>query len=232
MGNRFGPKDLVVFGTLGLILVSVWLTMFQIDRQWRFIAETQAKLDAQLRDISEIRRRLDGGAVVAGAGAGSGQEVPAGFERALAAARRPNYAEGDWLVDYFPANLQTLTPLLSSDSYASRVQRRVVEGLLTRDPETFAWKPLVAESFETSEDGLRITMRIRDGVTFSDGEPLTADDVAFTFDFIMDERIAAPRIRAYLSRIESVTADGDEVDRKSTRLNSSHVCSSRMPSSA
>ncbi|MCC7191614.1 MAG: hypothetical protein IT444_02430 [Phycisphaeraceae bacterium] len=49
---------------------------------------------------------------------------------------------------------------------------------------------------------------IRDGVSFSDGHPLTADDVVFTFNFVMDERIAAPRQRAYLRMIRSVGKTG------------------------
>lgn len=49
---------------------------------------------------------------------------------------------------------------------------------------------------------------IRDGVSFSDGQPLTADDVVFTFNFVMDERIAAPRQRAYLRMIRSAEKTG------------------------
>ena len=40
--------------------------------------------------------------------------------------------------------------------------------------------------WETSEDGLTWTFDIRDGVTWSDGEPLTADDIAYTYNRILD----------------------------------------------
>jgi peptide/nickel transport system substrate-binding protein len=43
-------------------------------------------------------------------------------------------------------------------------------------------QPWVAESWEISEDGLTYTFRIRDGLTFHDGSPLTAEDVAFSMD--------------------------------------------------
>jgi peptide/nickel transport system substrate-binding protein len=49
---------------------------------------------------------------------------------------------------------------------------------------------------------------MRDGVHFSDGEPLTADDVVFSYDFVMNEKIAAPRERSYYSQIASVTKKG------------------------
>lgn len=45
---------------------------------------------------------------------------------------------------------------------------------------------------------------MRPNVHFSDGTPLTADDVVFTYTFTMDEKINAPRDKAYLSRISSV----------------------------
>jgi len=53
-----------------------------------------------------------------------------------------------------------------------------------------------------------ISFQMRDDVSFSDGTPLTADDVVFTFNFIMHEAIQAPRDRAYLQKISSVTANG------------------------
>ena len=42
--------------------------------------------------------------------------------------------------------------------------------------------PGIAESWEMSDDGLSWTFKIRDGVTFHNGEPLTADDVKFSLD--------------------------------------------------
>lgn len=44
----------------------------------------------------------------------------------------------------------------------------------------------LATDMETSEDGLTWTVKIRDGVTFTDGEPLTAADVAFTYNTVKD----------------------------------------------
>ncbi len=49
---------------------------------------------------------------------------------------------------------------------------------------------------------------IRPGVRFSDGQPLTADDVVFTFNFIMNEKIDAPRQRAYFRKIAKVEKTG------------------------
>ena len=212
MKKRGSGSNLLSLLLLGLILVSVWLAMFQVDRQWAYIRDVQQKLEAQTRDIAEIRRRLNQGPVAAApaeaAVSGAGQR---GFARAAQAAANEDYARGDWMVQLFGDTPQRLTPTISTDSYATDVQQLVLDTLVTRDPETLEWLPLVAESWRISDDGLTYRFRIRPGVRFSDGEPLTADDVAFTYRFIMDQRIATPRFRAFYGRISAVTAEGDEV---------------------
>ncbi|MDX1683359.1 MAG: peptide-binding protein, partial [Phycisphaeraceae bacterium] len=115
---------------------------------------------------------------------------------------------GGWLVDNFSVTVKTLTPLISSDVYASVVQDRVLQSLATRDPNTLEWIPRLARRWTTSDDGLTITFDLRPEARFSDGEPLTSEDIVFTYDWIMNPRVAAPRDRAYVAKIESVTADG------------------------
>jgi peptide/nickel transport system substrate-binding protein len=51
---------------------------------------------------------------------------------------------------------------------------------------------------------------MRPGVRFSDGIALTVDDVIFTYDFIMNPDIAAPRARAAYDRIKAVKKIGDD----------------------
>jgi peptide/nickel transport system substrate-binding protein len=63
-------------------------------------------------------------------------------------------------------------------------------GLTTEDGETGEVKPDLAESWEISEDGRRVVFTLREGLRWSDGEPLTADDVVFTVqDVILNEKI-------------------------------------------
>ena len=197
------------------ILVSIWLAMFQIDRQWHFIAQTQDKIDEQTRDIADLRRQIQRGAVLSGpVSEADSQTLPAdwqAFARADDASRAADYARGDWLISSFPSQVPTLTPFLSGDTYSSNVQRWVIDTLITRDPATLEWLPLVAEKWSISDDGLSITFTVREGLVFSDGQPLTAQDVAFSWHFMMDEKIAAPRDRSYYSRITSVESNGRDV---------------------
>ena len=186
--------------------------------------EQAEDLRALRTDLKALDRRVESGALAAARAAAPqtdatavtpaaatppAQTDPATapvFARAVSATRLPGYAPGDWLVRAFEVGLSTITPLVSQDAYASDVQSYVQESLLSRNPDTLEWEGLIARSWEIGEDGLTIAFRLRDGVTFSDGRPLTAGDVAFTFAFIMNEAIAAPRDRAYLEKIASVEA--------------------------
>lgn len=53
-----------------------------------------------------------------------------------------------------------------------------------------------------------ITFDLRRGVTFSDGKPLTSEDVVFTFNWIQNPAVDAPRDRAYLVYLKEVKAEG------------------------
>jgi peptide/nickel transport system substrate-binding protein len=79
------------------------------------------------------------------------------------------------------------------------VEQRMKEG---RRPEQAGAEP-------EAPPAIIIEFTLRDGLTFSDGHPLTVDDVVFTFNFLMDERIAAPRHRAYFRTIRKVEKTAD-----------------------
>ena len=118
-------------------------------------------------------------------------EVPPAFQRAYKATQKSDYAQGGWKVSSFSNTVKTITPLVSADSYASDIQANVLESLLIRDPDTLGWTGLIAKDWTVSDDGLTIVFNLRENVRFSDGVPLTAEDVAFTYSFIMNESIKA-----------------------------------------
>jgi peptide/nickel transport system substrate-binding protein len=68
---------------------------------------------------------------------------------------------------------------------------RLVE--LNHDNQTYV--PALAESWQLSGDGKSVEVTLRDGLKFSDGRALTADDVAFTLRTLYDERVASPIYR-------------------------------------
>ncbi len=130
------------------------------------------------------------------------------FARWRVAMARPDYARGDWMVDAFAQTTAKLTPLISVDVYGSRIQSYVLDTLITRDPETLAWRPWVAERWKMSDDGLTITFDLREGVKFADGHPLTSEDVVYSYRLIMNPDINCPRLRPFYEVIASVKAEG------------------------
>jgi len=54
-------------------------------------------------------------------------------------------------------------------------------------------EPALAKSWKISPDGLQYTIVLRHGLKFSDGQPLDADDVLFTFRVYLDENVHAPQ---------------------------------------
>ena len=214
MEKRFTFKDFFLFAFLTLLFVTLLISMYMVDRQWAEMARMQNTMREQAQDIHALRglvngvdQRIQAGVVASGAAQGSGG-IAAAFKRAQQVGQMPDYKRGDWLVNAFGAGLKTITPLVSSDAYAAEVQSYIFESLLTRDPVTLEWLGLVAKSWRISDDGLSFTFQLRDDVKFSDGVALTAEDVAFTFAFIQNPVIAAPRERAVYDKIASVTATG------------------------
>lgn len=203
-------RDWILYSLLGLVIVLILLAMYQIDRQWLKLSDMQTALADQAQAVRELRGLAGSGALSAQTANPPSSQVAQAFQRAYAATKLADYARGDWSVEAFGTNLKTITPLISTDAYAANVQSYVQESLITRNPDTLAWEGLVAKNWTVSEDGLTISFDLRDGVSFSDGQPLTAEDVAFTFTFIMTDAIQAPRDRAYLEKIQSVKADGKD----------------------
>ncbi len=211
MDKHFTRKDFINLLAIGLVLIMLILLMYQIDRQWSKLSAVNQTMQEQARDIRQLKQsisrstslRLQPGRIVEGE---ENDEIAPIFRRAAKAANSQDYAEGDWLVSAFSVNLKSITPFISQDVYSSTIQSYVLESLLTRDPDTLEWQGLIARSWETSQDGLTFTFQMRDDVVFSDGEPLTADDVVFSYNFIMNPAIQAPRERAYYSKIKRVVA--------------------------
>jgi len=84
------------------------------------------------------------------------------------------------------ADPQCLDPRQGGLTVSLTVTRSVVDSLLDQDPETGDIEPWLAESWEVNEDASEFTYHLRDDVTFSDGEPLTAELVKKNFDSIAD----------------------------------------------
>jgi peptide/nickel transport system substrate-binding protein len=67
--------------------------------------------------------------------------------------------------------------------------------LIEFDHKTQRYVPGLAESLRRLDDGKTVELTLREGIKFSDGHPITAEDVVFTLRAIYDERTASPVFR-------------------------------------
>jgi peptide/nickel transport system substrate-binding protein len=111
--------------------------------------------------------------------------------------------DGDWLMTHLAFEPGHLNPLTSSEVPASTVNAFIFESLIEWDNETLAKKPRLAERWEVLPDHLSYTFYLHKDIPFSDGTPLTANDVKFTFDKVMDPTTDAPHFRNYFQDIKS-----------------------------
>ncbi|MFE9771711.1 ABC transporter substrate-binding protein [Streptomyces sp. NPDC005931] len=99
----------------------------------------------------------------------------------------------------------TLSPLLG---YGKDGNSKLFDGLLARDARGKLRPALAKELPDITDGGRTYTYRLRTGVRFSDGEPLTAEDVVFTYRTVLDDR-TNNAAKSELDAIEDVRADGD-----------------------
>jgi peptide/nickel transport system substrate-binding protein len=96
-------------------------------------------------------------------------------------------AYGDLLIEASIGDASTLIPALASDSSSHGVAALIYNGLVKYDGDLNLVGDL-AESWEISPDGLTITFKLRRGVKWQDGRPLTAHDVMFTYQVMIDPK--------------------------------------------
>jgi peptide/nickel transport system substrate-binding protein len=85
-----------------------------------------------------------------------------------------------------------LNPLLSDANPVDRELTSLIFDGLTRYNEAGMLEPALAESWQVAEDGHSLQFTLREGLTWHDGQPVTANDVAFTYGLVQDEAFAGP----------------------------------------
>lgn len=115
-----------------------------------------------------------------------------------------NAPQGGNLIINIKTEPPTIHPVTAVDFPAANVHDFTLASLLTKDPQTFEWKPFLAEKWEISKDGKVFTYWLRKGLTFHDGKPLTAEDVKFSYDSIFEPQYNAAHKRPYYEGISKV----------------------------
>ena len=91
------------------------------------------------------------------------------------------------------AEPKTLNPVTAADGPSREAIGAMQADLIHINRTTQLTEPALAKSWQISPDGLRYTIRLREGLKFSDGQPVSADDVLFSFRVYLDEKVDAPQ---------------------------------------
>lgn len=122
--------------------------------------------------------------LVTGLTACGGGGDSAGKQSATEAEGEPR--RGGTLTAAFSADPAGFDPMRGPSGMSHVVMEQVYSTLMSLTPDNKV-EPDLAESYEVSDDGLTYTFKLRAGVKFHNGDPLTSEDVKFTFD-----RLRAP----------------------------------------
>jgi peptide/nickel transport system substrate-binding protein len=199
MNSRSGIFGFFLFLFLLAIVLLQVLSMVQSDRLYERIN--------RLSDAIETLSRSEG----------TVSSQPTAKTETLAAAVKPSDLpqypgeDGDWLIFALGAEPRTLNQIsVDSETYSRWiVSGNIQETLLEYDLDTMKLKPLLAEWYRVSDDGLEITFRLKDNIRFSNGKPITTEDIQFTYNTIMDPGIDAPDLRNYYFNIKEFVVIDD-----------------------
>lgn len=109
----------------------------------------------------------------------------------------------------YQAEPDTLDPQKTALSAGNFVGGFLGGGLMVQDPYTFELKPHLAESYTISGNGKTWTFKLRQGVKFHDGTPLTASSFKQSMERAIDPKTASPLTGQELTAIQSISAPDD-----------------------
>lgn len=97
----------------------------------------------------------------------------------------PGKFGGTLNLSVFGSGPKTFNPWASTDNTSSTLGRLMFDGLFEDNPDTGEVVPHLAKSYELKDEGKTIIVKLRKGIKWSDGVPITSDDVVFTWNEIV-----------------------------------------------
>lgn len=104
----------------------------------------------------------------------------------------------------------SLDPQLSTDLYGSNIIANLFLGLAVKDSQTGKYKPGLAKSWNISEDGIIYTFNLREDIVWSDGVPITAEEIKKSYLRILNKKTAAMYANLIKSTIKNAQEYYDE----------------------
>jgi peptide/nickel transport system substrate-binding protein len=129
--------------------------------------------------------------------------LPAGFSAFPYV--NPNAPKGGRLTQGILGTFDSLNPLIVKGLAPSDIRGYVIEGLMARGyDEPFTLYGLLAETVETDPARSYVTFTLNSAAKFSDGKPVTADDVIFSWQLLRDH--GRPNHRTYYAKVAKAEA--------------------------
>jgi peptide/nickel transport system substrate-binding protein len=98
---------------------------------------------------------------------------------------------GGSLVLTLPSNPKTFNPLLASSVDDVAIVYQLYSGLATYNYVNADWELDLAKSITSSKDNLRYTIKVREGLKWSDGKPFSLEDILFSYKVLTDPNVNA-----------------------------------------
>ena len=136
--------------------------------------------------------------------------LPAGFDRLRYA--NPDAPKGGRLTQGILGTFDSINPFVVKGLALSQVRGYVVESLLARGyDEPFTLYGLLAKTVETDADRTYVKFELDPAARFSDGKPVTAADVVFSWELLRDK--GRPNYRTYYAKVAKAEALSERVVR-------------------
>jgi peptide/nickel transport system substrate-binding protein len=103
-------------------------------------------------------------------------------------------------------NVDSFNPFNGVEAESYEMWALMYDYMISYSTKDMSPQPGLAKSWDTSDDGLTWTFHIRTGVKWSDGVPLTAADIAYTYNRILDGGPEAASWGSYLAAVKTVTS--------------------------
>jgi ABC-type transport system substrate-binding protein len=100
--------------------------------------------------------------------------------------------KGGEIVITYKDDVSTLDPAIGYDWQNWSMIKSLFDGLMNYEPGTTTLRPDLAESYEISDDGLTFTFKLRPGVKFHNGREMTAEDVKYSIERVLDPATQSP----------------------------------------
>ena len=135
---------------------------------------------------------------------------------------------GGHLVVSLRSEPKTLNPVTSIDISSREVIAQMTGDLIHINRFSENTEPALAKSWKVSRDGLEYTLKLRRGLRFSNGSPLDADDVLFSFHAYLDEKVNSPQRDLLLIGGKPITIQRMDADTLVFRLAQPYAAAERL----